>query len=85
MLKGRTIESSRCGRDQGSIGFKLLVVFKPSPWIHNGNEVDDWMGLNKRNSWFKSQVQDSNRSQDIANLNKFKKFKTKKTMDGIAL
>ncbi|GFV57176.1 hypothetical protein TNCV_4976531 [Trichonephila clavipes] len=42
---------------------------------HNGNEVDDWIGLDEWNSWFKSQVRDSNRSQDIVNLNKLKKFK----------
>ncbi|GFT69370.1 uncharacterized protein TNCV_4182201 [Trichonephila clavipes] len=49
---------------------------KPFPCLHNGNEVDDWMGLDEGNSWFKSQVRDSNRSQDIGNLNKFEKFKT---------
>ncbi|GFW75591.1 hypothetical protein TNCV_4427741 [Trichonephila clavipes] len=46
-------------------------VLKPSPCLHNGNEVDDWMGLDEWNSWFKSQVPDLNRSQDIVNLNKF--------------
>ncbi|GFX56905.1 uncharacterized protein TNCV_3566771 [Trichonephila clavipes] len=50
-------------------------VLKPSPCLHNGNEVDVWIGLDEWNSWFKSQVRDSNRSQDIMNLNKFEKFK----------
>ncbi|GFU88994.1 hypothetical protein TNCV_2894421 [Trichonephila clavipes] len=40
-----------------------ILVLKPSPCLHNGNEVDDWMGLDEWNSWFKSQVRDSNRSQ----------------------
>ncbi|GFV46345.1 uncharacterized protein TNCV_3232341 [Trichonephila clavipes] len=55
-----------------------ILVLKPTPCLPNGNEVDDWMGLDERNSWFKYQVRDSNRSQDIVNLNKFKKFKTVK-------
>ncbi|GFX46417.1 uncharacterized protein TNCV_238791 [Trichonephila clavipes] len=58
-----------------------ILVLKPSPCLHNGNEADDWMGLDEWNSWFKSQVRDSNRSQDIVNLNKFKT----KTMEEIAL
>ncbi|GFX59644.1 hypothetical protein TNCV_3754091 [Trichonephila clavipes] len=41
-------------------------MLKPSPCLHNGNEVDDWMGLDEWNSWFKSQVQNSNRSQEIS-------------------
>ncbi|GFW75919.1 uncharacterized protein TNCV_4430971 [Trichonephila clavipes] len=53
-----------------------ILVLKPSPCLHNGYEVDDWMGLDEGNSWFKSQVRDSYRSQDIVNLNKFEKFKT---------
>ncbi|GFY22072.1 uncharacterized protein TNCV_3297161 [Trichonephila clavipes] len=53
-----------------------ILVRKPSPCLHNGNEVDDWMSLDEWNSWFKSQVRDSNRSEDIVNLNKSKKFKT---------
>ncbi|GFV63604.1 uncharacterized protein TNCV_625991 [Trichonephila clavipes] len=53
-----------------------ILGLKPSPCLHNWNEVDDWMGLDEWNSWFKSQVRDSNRSQDIVNLNKFRKFKT---------
>ncbi|GFU58627.1 uncharacterized protein TNCV_1278091 [Trichonephila clavipes] len=48
-----------------------ILVLKPSPCLHNGNEVDDWMGLSEWNSCFKSQVRDSNRCQDIMNLNKF--------------
>ncbi|GFX08416.1 uncharacterized protein TNCV_3269051 [Trichonephila clavipes] len=58
-----------------------ILVLKPSTCLHNGNVVDDWMGLDKRNTWFKSQVRDSNRSQDIVNLNKFKKFKTFKNYE----
>ncbi|GFX08419.1 uncharacterized protein TNCV_3269081 [Trichonephila clavipes] len=58
-----------------------ILVPMPSPCLHNGNEADDWMGLDKRNTWFKSQVRDSNRSQDIVNLNKFKKFKTVKNYE----
>ncbi|GFS74920.1 uncharacterized protein TNCV_1395941 [Trichonephila clavipes] len=50
-----------------------ILVLNPSPCLHNGNE-DDWMGLDEWNIWFKSR--DSNRSQDIVNLNKFEKFKT---------
>ncbi|GFS91543.1 uncharacterized protein TNCV_1139691 [Trichonephila clavipes] len=53
-----------------------ILVPKPSPCLHNGIEVDDWMGLDEWSSWFKSQVRDSNRSQDIVNSNKFKKLKT---------
>ncbi|GFV69020.1 uncharacterized protein TNCV_1999861 [Trichonephila clavipes] len=52
-----------------------ILVFKLSPCLHDGNEVNDWMGLDAWNSWFKSQVRGSNRSQDIVNLNKLKKFK----------
>ncbi|GFT70211.1 transposable element Tcb1 transposase [Trichonephila clavipes] len=52
-----------------------ILVLKPSPCLHNGNEVDDWMGLDEWNSWLKSQVEDSNRSQEIVHLNKLKKFK----------
>ncbi|GFX11680.1 hypothetical protein TNCV_4340261 [Trichonephila clavipes] len=33
-----------------------ILVIKPSPWIYNGNEVDDWMGFDEWKSWFKSQV-----------------------------
>ncbi|GFS73244.1 uncharacterized protein TNCV_4571631 [Trichonephila clavipes] len=51
----------------------MILVLKPSPCLHNGNEVDDRMGLDEWNNWFKSQVRDSNRSQDIVNLNKLKK------------
>ncbi|GFU26327.1 uncharacterized protein TNCV_3180791 [Trichonephila clavipes] len=40
-----------------------ILVLKPSPCLHNGNEVDDWMGLDERNSWFKFQVRDSNISK----------------------
>ncbi|GFW34903.1 hypothetical protein TNCV_978411 [Trichonephila clavipes] len=43
--------------------------------LHNGNEVDDWMGLDEWNSWFKSQARYSNRSQDIVNLNKTRHFR----------
>ncbi|GFV81084.1 uncharacterized protein TNCV_2270681 [Trichonephila clavipes] len=53
-----------------------ILALTPSPCLHNVNEVDDWMGLDEWNSWFQSQIRDSNRSQDIVNLNKFKKFKT---------
>ncbi|GFV47740.1 uncharacterized protein TNCV_4308181 [Trichonephila clavipes] len=60
------------------------IVLNPSPCLHNGNEADDWMGLDERNNWFKTQVRDSNRSQDIVNVNKLKKFKIK-TMEEIAL
>ncbi|PRD37189.1 UNVERIFIED_CONTAM: hypothetical protein NCL1_06478 [Trichonephila clavipes] len=52
-----------------------ILVLQPSPCQPNENEVDDWMGLDEWSSWFKSQIQDSNRSQDIVKLNKFKKFK----------
>ncbi|GFU56296.1 uncharacterized protein TNCV_582301 [Trichonephila clavipes] len=51
-------------------------VLKSSPCLHNGNEVDDWMGLDEWNSWFKSQVRDSNKSENIVNLNKSKMLKT---------
>ncbi|GFX79044.1 uncharacterized protein TNCV_3913311 [Trichonephila clavipes] len=59
-----------------------IFVLKPSPCLHNANEVDDWMGLDEWNRWFKSQVQDSNRSQDIVNL---KSLKHLKSMEKIAL
>ncbi|PRD23977.1 UNVERIFIED_CONTAM: hypothetical protein NCL1_44963 [Trichonephila clavipes] len=49
-----------------------ILVLKPSPCLHNGSQVDNWMGLNEWNSWFKSQVRDSNRCQDIVDLNKLK-------------
>ncbi|GFW71648.1 uncharacterized protein TNCV_2548611 [Trichonephila clavipes] len=49
-----------------------ILVLKPSPYLYNGNKVYNWMGLDEWNSWCKSQVRDSNRSQDIVNLNKFK-------------
>ncbi|GFY35977.1 mariner transposase [Trichonephila clavipes] len=32
------------------------LVLKPSPCQHNGNEVDDWTGLDEWNSWFKSET-----------------------------
>ncbi|GFW52146.1 uncharacterized protein TNCV_2425931 [Trichonephila clavipes] len=48
-----------------------ILVFKPSPCLHNWSQVYEWMGLDKRNSWVKSQVRDSNRGQDIVDLNKF--------------
>ncbi|GFX86500.1 uncharacterized protein TNCV_3727691 [Trichonephila clavipes] len=61
----------------GLTGELAILVLKPSPCLHNSNEVDDWMGLNEWNSWFKSQVRDSNRSHNIVNLErKFKKLKT---------
>ncbi|GFY18483.1 hypothetical protein TNCV_2397101 [Trichonephila clavipes] len=63
--------------------FDPVQMLKHSP-LHNGNEVDDWMGLNEWNSWFKSQVRDSNRSQDIVNLNKFKSLRQLKTMEEIS-
>ncbi|GFU75197.1 retrovirus-related Pol polyprotein from transposon 297 [Trichonephila clavipes] len=56
-----------------------ILVLKPSPCLHNANEVDDWMGVDEWTSWFKSQVRDSNRSQDIVNLNKFKSLKQVQT------
>ncbi|GFU04563.1 hypothetical protein TNCV_1516091 [Trichonephila clavipes] len=31
-----------------------ILVLKPFPCLHSGHEVDDWMGLNEWNSWFKS-------------------------------
>ncbi|GFX51099.1 uncharacterized protein TNCV_2734501 [Trichonephila clavipes] len=52
-----------------------ILVLKPSPCLHNENEVDDWMILDEWNSWFKSQVRYSSRNQDIVNLNKFKTIK----------
>ncbi|GFT82589.1 uncharacterized protein TNCV_1633891 [Trichonephila clavipes] len=48
-----------------------ILVLKPSPCQHNRSQVHDWMGLEEWNSWFKSQVRDSNRGQDTADLNKF--------------
>ncbi|GFV04152.1 uncharacterized protein TNCV_917731 [Trichonephila clavipes] len=48
-----------------------ILVLKPSPYQHNRNEIDDWMGIDEWNSWFKSHVRDSNMSQDVVNLNKF--------------
>ncbi|GFW18198.1 uncharacterized protein TNCV_4007381 [Trichonephila clavipes] len=36
-----------------------ILVLKPSPCIHNGSEIDNWMGLDEWNSWFKAQVPDS--------------------------
>ncbi|GFV75708.1 hypothetical protein TNCV_1756361 [Trichonephila clavipes] len=72
--------------DQGSIRFELLLVkplLKPSQCLHNGKEADDWMGLDEWNNWLKSQVRDSNRSQDILNLNK-KSLKQIKTIEEIA-
>ncbi|GFT41048.1 uncharacterized protein TNCV_1639351 [Trichonephila clavipes] len=62
-----------------------ILVLKPSPCLHNVKEVDDWMGLNEWNSWFKSYVRDSNRSQDIVNLSKKKSLKQLKTVEEIAL
>ncbi|PRD22931.1 UNVERIFIED_CONTAM: hypothetical protein NCL1_47759 [Trichonephila clavipes] len=53
-----------------------ILVLKPSSCLHNGSQVYDWMGLDMWNNWFKSQVRDSNRSQDIVDLNNFLKFKT---------
>ncbi|GFX70076.1 uncharacterized protein TNCV_4615141 [Trichonephila clavipes] len=53
-----------------------ILVLKPPSCLHNRNKVDDWEGIDEWNSWFKSQVRDYNRSQDIVNLNTFKKFKT---------
>ncbi|GFW28992.1 adhesion G protein-coupled receptor B2 [Trichonephila clavipes] len=41
-----------------------ILVLKPSRCLHNGNQIYDWMGLDEWNSWLKSQVRDSNRSQD---------------------
>ncbi|GFS71867.1 hypothetical protein TNCV_3715381 [Trichonephila clavipes] len=41
------------------------AVNKPSPCLHNWNDVDDWMSLDEWNSWFKSQVRNSKRNQDI--------------------
>ncbi|GFV66516.1 DUF4817 domain-containing protein [Trichonephila clavipes] len=40
-----------------------ILVLKPSPCLHN-ETLYDWMGLDEWNSWFKSQVRDSNRSQE---------------------
>ncbi|GFX32445.1 uncharacterized protein TNCV_2173631 [Trichonephila clavipes] len=34
-----------------------ILVLKPSPCLHNGSQVYDWMGLNEWNSWFKSETQ----------------------------
>ncbi|GFV23819.1 uncharacterized protein TNCV_960131 [Trichonephila clavipes] len=51
-----------------------ILVLKPSPCLHKGSQVYDWMDLDDWNSWFKSRVRDSNRSQDIVHLNKFQKF-----------
>ncbi|GFU36713.1 uncharacterized protein TNCV_3312011 [Trichonephila clavipes] len=31
-----------------------ILVLKPSLSLHNGNKVDDWMGLDEWNSWFES-------------------------------
>ncbi|GFU23742.1 hypothetical protein TNCV_2341301 [Trichonephila clavipes] len=35
-----------------------ILVLKPSPCLHNGNEVDDWMGHDEWNigSYFKSET-----------------------------
>ncbi|GFS81715.1 uncharacterized protein TNCV_2706631 [Trichonephila clavipes] len=55
----------------GLTGEHDILVLKPSPCLDNGSQVCDWMGLDEWNSWFKSQVLDSNRSQDIMDLNKF--------------
>ncbi|GFT45146.1 uncharacterized protein TNCV_4775391 [Trichonephila clavipes] len=62
-----------------------ILVLKPSPCLHNVKEVDDWMGLNEWNSWFKSSVRDSNRSRDIVNLSKKKSLKQLKPVEEIAL
>ncbi|GFW90935.1 uncharacterized protein TNCV_1758091 [Trichonephila clavipes] len=48
-----------------------ILVLKPSPCLHKGSQVYDWMGLDEWNSWFKPQVRDSKRRQDIVDLNKF--------------
>ncbi|GFY15466.1 uncharacterized protein TNCV_1572771 [Trichonephila clavipes] len=48
-----------------------ILELKPSPCLHNGNQVYAWMGFDEWNSWFTSQVRDSNKSQDILDLNKF--------------
>ncbi|GFW02939.1 hypothetical protein TNCV_683651 [Trichonephila clavipes] len=85
--------------DQGGMGFELFLgkpcrggalerpipLLKPSPCRHNVKEVDDWKGLNEWNSWLKSYVRDSNRSQDIVNLSKKKSLKQLKTVEEIAL
>ncbi|GFU87614.1 uncharacterized protein TNCV_2935361 [Trichonephila clavipes] len=60
------------GGGQFHVKLTLIREYGGPPKIKN--EVDDWMGLDEWNSWFKSQVRDSNRSQDIVNLNKLKKF-----------
>ncbi|GFU61211.1 transposable element Tcb1 transposase [Trichonephila clavipes] len=52
-----------------------ILVLKLSPWLHNENEVDDWISLDQWRNWFKSPVRDSNRRQDIVSLNKFKTIK----------
>ncbi|GFU60718.1 uncharacterized protein TNCV_2754681 [Trichonephila clavipes] len=55
----------------GSVWEHDILVLKPSSCQPNGSQVYDWMGLDEWNSWFKSQVRDSNRSQDIVDLNIF--------------
>ncbi|GFU64667.1 uncharacterized protein TNCV_1947851 [Trichonephila clavipes] len=62
-----------------------ILVLKLSPCLHNGNDVDDWIGLDEWNSWFKSQVQDSNKSQDIVNLNKLKNCQVIYSQFGLAI
>ncbi|GFX47726.1 hypothetical protein TNCV_699801 [Trichonephila clavipes] len=39
--------------------YKLL---KPSPCLHNGSQVDDWMGLDEWNSW--AQISSSRLKQE---------------------
>ncbi|GFU84716.1 uncharacterized protein TNCV_2126571 [Trichonephila clavipes] len=48
-----------------------ILVLKPSPCLQNWSQVYDWMILDEWDSWFKSQVRGSNRSQDIVDLNTF--------------
>ncbi|GFT06860.1 ankyrin-1 [Trichonephila clavipes] len=67
----KTWSSHKRTRNTSAIGPEVAkFVLKPSPCLHNGSQVYDWMGLDEWNSWFKSRVQDSNRSQDIVGLNK---------------
>ncbi|GFY02494.1 uncharacterized protein TNCV_3503751 [Trichonephila clavipes] len=69
-----SVEDDETAESQDSIGLTWehdILVLNPSSCLTNGSQVYDWMGLDKWNSWFKSQVRDSNRSQNIADLNKF--------------
>ncbi|GFU35088.1 uncharacterized protein TNCV_1859691 [Trichonephila clavipes] len=61
-----------------NMGEHDILVLKPSPCLHDGNEVYDWMGLEEWNSWFKSQVRDWR--QDIVNLKTIENYRRNSPM-----